>query len=295
MDFIYTRAGSLGEVLELKAEHKEGAAFLAGGTDLLVDIRNRALASELQVIIDISCLDEIRYVRREGEEIAIGAATTIAEIQKSPIVQEDAAILFQSCEKFANPLIKNLATLGGNLMNASPSADMAPPLLALEASAVLKSVAGERAILLEELFSDVKKTKAGKDELLAGVRFKKAQGKSCEFLKLGQRNGTAISVASLALMFSAGGGVIESGARLALGSVAPVPFRARKTEAALQGMRPSLEEIERAGDILKREVSPISDVRGSMEYRRELSARLLIMAFYNLGFIHGQKRASSEE
>ena len=285
MDFIYEKAGSLAEALKLKAGYKENGVFIAGGTDLLVDMMNNAL--EPEVVIDISRLDEINYIRQEDGQIKIGGVTRISQIQRSSVVQRNAQILFKACREFANPLIKNRASLGGNLINASPAADMATPLLVLGAKVVLKSVNGERVMSLEEFFPGVKRTNHRNDELLTEVRFNEAQGKRCEFLKMGQRNGTSIAIASLSIMFDVADGVIKN-PRVALGSVAPVPIRAHKTEGALHGVEPSLGNIKRAGDILKREVNPITDIRGSAEYRREMAASLLLMAFQNLGYTRSE-------
>lgn len=284
MDFLYEKARSLREALELKSKYRENAVFIAGGTALLVDIRNDVLKPEPRAVIDISDLDEIDYIRQEGSQISIGAVAKIAAIKKSPIVQKSAPILSQACNQFANPLIRNRATLGGNLINASPAADMATPLLTLGATILLKSIDGERTIPVEEFFSGAKRTNHRNDELLAGVRFNETQGKRCQFLKMGQRNGTAISLVSLSLMFDVADGVIKDDLKLALGAVAPMPIRAYRTEDALRGAGPSLENIKRAGNILKDEVNPISDVRGSAEYRREMSAALLQIAFQNLGY-----------
>jgi len=281
MDFIYEKVGSLIEALRLKAGYKENGAFIAGGTDLLVEMRENLLQPEPKAVIDISDLDEINYIRQEDGEIKIGAGTRISEIQKSLIVQTNAPILFKACREFANPLIKNRASLGGNLINASPAADMATPLLVLGAKVVLKSVNGERVMSLEEFFSGVKRTNHRNDELLTEIRFSEVQGKRCEFLKMGQRNGTSIAIASLSIMLELADGVIKE-PRVALGSVAPVPVRAHETEGALDGVEPSLGNIKRAGDTLKREVNPITDIRGSAEYRREMAASLLLMAFQNL-------------
>jgi len=287
MDFIYEKAGSLAEALKLKAKYKEKGVFIAGGTDLLVDMRNNVLESEPKAVIDISDLNEINYIRQENGHIRIGAGTRISEIQKSSIVQRNVLLLLKACREFANPLIKNRASLGGNLINASPAADMATPLLILGAKVVLKSVNGERVMSLEEFFSGVKRTNHRNDELLTEIRFNEAQGKRCEFLKMGQRNGTSIAIASLSIMFDVADGVIKD-PRVALGSVAPVPFRAHKTEGALNGVKPSLGNIKRVGNILKREVNPITDIRGSSEYRREMAALLLLMAFQNLGYARSE-------
>ncbi|RLC71578.1 MAG: xanthine dehydrogenase family protein subunit M [Chloroflexi bacterium] len=282
MKFVYKKPGSLAEALELKARYRERGVFIAGGTDLLIDLKSGLLQPE--VIIDISSLDEIRYIRKDDDHIRIGAVTTISSIQKSPIVQSSAPILLKACKQFANPLIKNVATIGGNLVNASPAADMAPPLLVLEASVVLKSLDGERVLDLEKFFLGVKSTGQRSDELLTEIRFKSAEGLNCEFVKLGQRRGSSISIVSLALMFNLTDGVISDGPRIALGAVAPVPFRARGAEDVLHGVEPSLENLKRAGVALKREVSPITDIRGSAGYRKEVSASLLLMAFQNLGY-----------
>ena len=284
MVFVYKKAESLDEALELKSRYEESGVFIAGGTDLLVDVRNNALEPEPKAIIDISGLDEINYIRQEDSRISVGAVTTISEIQKSSVVYRNAPILFKVCQKCANPLIKNIATLGGNLINASPAADMATPLLTLGAKIVLKSINGERVMSLEEFFSGVKRTNHRNDELLTELRFNETQGKRCEFLKMGQRNGTSISIVSLSLMFDVVDGVIKDDIKLALGSVAPVPLRAHRTEDALHGVEPSLGNIKQAGNILKNEVNPITDVRGSTEYRREMSAILLLIAFQNLGY-----------
>ena len=286
MNFLYEKAKFLGEALELKSRYKDDGLFIAGGTDLLVDIRNNIL--EPEAIIDISNLEEINYIRQEDNQIKIGAGTRISEIQKSSIVQRHAPILFKACKTYANPLIKNLATLGGNLINASPAADMATPLLTLGAKIVLKCINGERVMPLEEFFLGVKRTNHRSDELLVEIRFDKAEGKKYEFLKLGQRNGTSISIVSLSLVFDVAGGVIKDDLRLALGSVASVPLRAYQTEAALHGVEPSLANIKRASNTLKNEVNPITDIRGSAEYRREMSAVLLLIAFQNLGYDLGE-------
>jgi len=284
MVFVYKKAGSLDEALELKSRYEESGVFIAGGTDLLVDVRNNALEPEPKAIIDISGLDEINYIRQEDSQISVGAVTAISEIQKSSIVQRKAPILFKACQKCANPLIKNIATLGGNLINASPAADMATPLLTLGAKIVLKSINEERVMSLEEFFLGVKSTNHRNNELLTELRFNEAQGKRYEFLKMGQRNGTSISIVSLSLMFDVVDGVIKDDLKLALGSVAPAPLRAHRTEDALHGVEPSLGNIKQAGNILKNEVNPITDVRGSTEYRREMSAILLLIAFQNLGY-----------
>jgi len=281
---IYKKAESLEEALRLKSDFGESGVFIAGGTDLMVDMRNNALETEPEAIIDISALDEINYVRQEDGQISIGAATALSEIEKSPIIRSNAPILFKACQQCANPLIRNVATVGGNLINVSPAADMATPLLVLGAQVVLKSINGERLLPLEEFFSGVKNTDHRSNELLVKLRFNNVQEKKGEFLKMGQRNGTTIAIVSLSLLFDVEDGVIKDDLKLALGSVAPVPMRAYRTEETLRGAEPSPDNIKKAGETLKSEVSPISDVRGSSDYRREMSAVLLQIAFQNLDY-----------
>lgn len=287
MDFTYEKAASLTEALRLKARYGERGVFVAGGTDLLVDIRNDNLPIKPQVIIDISELAEIDYIKLENGSIRIGAGTMIADIQKSPLAEENASVLVKACREFANPLIKNRATLGGNLINASPAADMAPPLLVLGARVVLKSVHHNRELLLEDFFLDVKQTAQDSDELLTEIKFEASQGRQFEFLKLGQRNGTSIAIASLAIGFNVADGIIRA-PKVAVGSVASTPLRAGNTELVLNGVEPSPGNIRKAGDALKKEINPITDIRGTDEYRREMVARLLMMAFHNLGYVRGE-------
>ena len=286
MGFTYEKAASLTEALRLKARCGERGVFVAGGTDLLVDIRNDMLSVEPQVIIDISELEEIDYIKLENGNIRIGAGTKIADIQKSPLLERSALVLVKACREFANPLIKNRATLGGNLINASPAADMAPPLLVLGAKVVLKSVKQERELPLEDFLIAVKQTAQDSDELLIEIIFKATPNRRFEFLKLGQRNGTSIAIASLAIGFDVAEGIIRAPI-IAVGSVAPTPLRAYNTEAVLAGVEPSPGNIRNAGEALKKGINPITDIRGADEYRREMVACLLMMAFNNPGYIQG--------
>jgi len=288
MDFNYERPKSLEEALKLRARYRGDVTFMAGGTDVLVDIRNGVLKPKM--LMDISSLDELNYIKEEDSQIRIGSGTKIAEIQKAFLIQKHAPLLVKACQKFANPLIKNRATIGGNITCASPAADMAPPLLVLDAEAVLGSTRDKRVLPLHKLFCGVKQTRERDDELLIEVKFNKPHKEKSEFLKLGLRNGTCLAVASLSIMFGIANSVIRK-PKIALGSVAPTPLRATKTEEMLNNKEPGLDNIRRAGDTLKREVKPISDIRGSAEYRREISAALLFTAFQNLGYVLDAEKA----
>lgn len=278
-DFVFLKAESISDALKLKDEYKEEASFIAGGTDLLVDLRNEKV--EPEALIDISDLSELVFVKENDGEIEIGACTSIYKIQESAAIQRKSPILYEACKELANPLIKNRGTLGGNLINASPAADTAPPLMVLGAEAVLGSVEGERTMPLEELFLGVKKTCLKDNEMLKKIRFEESGERKGAFLKVGQRVGSTISIASLSILTGLDGDKIVN-PKIAMGSVAPTPIRTRKTEEVLSDEEIIPSTVEKASDTIKQEVSPISDVRGSANYRAEVSEALLKKALESL-------------
>jgi carbon-monoxide dehydrogenase medium subunit len=191
------------------------------------------------------------------------------EIKKSPVVQERAPVLAEAIGVLASNPIRNRATIGGNLCNASPAADTAPPLLALDASLTLMGSDSERVVPISEFFVGPGQTVKRPDEVVKDVIIPLKKGRSA-FLKLGRRKGFTLSIASVAAF-----GVITDGKfddlRVALGAVAPTPIRSLKVEEALVGMEVSEERIEKAARLVKEEVNPITDVRASAAYRKEMS------------------------
>ncbi len=268
----YFKAESVSEACELKDEYRDEAAFLSGGTDLIVDIREGDFDREY--IIDISDLQELSYVDVDDGVVRIGSVTEAVDIEGSDVLGS-VPLLKKGFREFANPLVKNQATMGGNIISASPAADMGPLLLVLDAEVTLRSVSGERTIPVYELFEGVKETSEDDDEILTEISFEVPDGLlRNDFVKLSERDANAISTVSLAIMYDVVDGAFKD-PRIGMGAVAITPIRAEETEDVLRGSEVSDDVIEEAKSVLRDEVSPISDVRGSKEYRREVSGELL--------------------
>ena len=245
---------------------------LAGGTNVIPDLRSGR--HKARILLDISRLDELHGIRRENGHVIIGGGVTLGELLASPLVNEHAAPLKQAVRLFANPLVRNRATLAGNLVDASPAADTAPPLLVLDAEVNLVSQAGCRTVPLKDFFIGVRKTVRRPDELLSGVRFPVTSlppaGTACGYYKLGLRKADAISVVSVAIRLEVEADGHCRLARIALGSVAPTPIRAIAAEESLCGQALTGKAFMEAGELAAMAVSPISDLRASADYRRRM-------------------------
>lgn len=269
----YVKARSMREVLEVLSQNP-GAKVLAGGTDLVIDLKTGRVKAEK--IVDIGELTELRYIVDNPFSLAIGALTTIQQILDSPLVKSKAPLLWEAASQFAYWQIRNRATVGGNLCNASPAADLAPPLLVYEAVVKAVSLKGERFIPIKDFFKGYRQTALGEDEILAEVLipYRMFQGYGSAYGKIGRRRGHDISVVSAAIAVKIEEGVI-SDVKVALGSVAPVPIRARSVEDYLRGKQPLVDIIEEAGKIVLNDISPISDVRAPAEYRARIAQVLV--------------------
>jgi CO/xanthine dehydrogenase FAD-binding subunit len=199
----------------------------------------------------------------------VGSLTTMTELAESGIIKTWAPALASAAGKMGNPLVRNRATLGGNLADASPAADSAPPLLCLEAVVhTVQAGGGKREIPMDRFFAGPHRTVLGGEEILTRVIFQKPKDPSkSAYIKLGLRNASAVSVASVALLLRMEGEVCR-GARVALGSVAPAPMRAYSVEKALEGRKIDEKIMETCAHMIRDEISPISDIRASTEYRR---------------------------
>jgi carbon-monoxide dehydrogenase medium subunit len=250
--------------------------IIAGGTDVLPGLR-RTEANQPVNLIDISRLKDLRFIRECDGRLEIGTLTTHADVIKSGLIQKYAPGLVTACSLVGAPQTRARGTLGGNLVNASPAADIAPPLLCLDSSVKLVSGSGERSLPLAEFFRGPGKTGMNPDEFLYSVHFVVPTGRwGAGYLKLGRRNGMSIAVASAGVFMALhSSGTIET-IRVALGSVSPVPIRSLKVETVLQGNRPSSELFARAAAEIDGDISPISDLRATAEYRRN-SARVLLV------------------
>ena len=254
------------------------ALVVAGGTDVMPQVHSGKLRWQA-ALVNINGIDELRGLDERDGVLRIGALTTISALLRSTLVRERLGLLWQACNAFASDQIRNAATLGGNLCNASPAGDSLVPLLALDARVVLVAKPGnellQRTLPLDAFFTGPGRTLRTPRELLAWVEVPlPPAGYRSEFLKFGARPALDISTISLGV----GAQMVEGrwrGVRIAIGAVAPTPIRARATEAALEGQPVGAAAIEAALAAVAADIHPISDVRASEWYRRELVHNLL--------------------
>ncbi len=254
-------------------EYGDAARIVSGGTDVLVELSREVKPT--QTLIDITELRELKYVRNDGDRIAIGGLATHNDVLASKACAQRALPLVQACVEVGAPQIRTRATIAGNLVTASPANDTIVPLIAMGGEIVLQSVDGERVVDIAEFFTGFRKTQMRADELLREIRVRPlAAGERGLFLKLGLRRAQAISVISVAVVLSFDGAVVSEG-RIALGCLAPTIVRARNAEAALAGKPLNAQTMASAAAAVLEDISPIGDVRGSAEYRRLAVSALL--------------------
>ena len=274
LDYFYPR--TLKEALQILDEHKGDVRVIAGGTDLVPRLKENDVKENK--IVDVSRVDEMKGIEEKSDSIYIGAATTHTEILESTLIKEKAPILYDAVKTIGSPQIRNIGTIGGNIGNASPAGDSIPAFFNLEAKLILKSIEGERVVPIEEFFVGPGKTCLKNNELILGVEFSKmTQDEIGFFRKVGQRRGVAISIINgcVRLQKSEQKNHFKK-AFVSLGAVAPTVVRARLVENALENNEvDSLDKIMYIAHLAYREVSPISDVRGSIEYRRDMSINIL--------------------
>jgi xanthine dehydrogenase small subunit len=267
------RPASLADAYAAMAEGP--ARPIAGGTDLMVALTGE-LGDPPDRIVDLWRLDELRGIALEGDSVTIGALTTYTEIRRSALCREHLPALVEAAATIGAAQIQNRGTLGGNIANASPAGDTLPVLLVLDAVLVCGSSRGERSVPAEAFWTGYRTTALASDELLLRIRIPIVADRATRFRKVGTRRAQAISKVAVALSFrDAGPGAPWTDVRLALGSVAATPIRARATEAVLEGRPPTRETADLAAETLAGELDPIDDVRSTAEYRRLVAARVV--------------------
>lgn len=273
-DFEFAQPRTVPEALKLLAE-TERSLPLAGGTNVLVNLKRVPLETDL--VVDLSRLEELQGIAVDNGKIRLGAAVTFAQLLEWRAGNAAVEGLFAPmCAAFAGPLIRNLATLGGNLCDASAAADASPPLLALDAMVELDSAAdGPRALPLSEFFQGVRKTARRPGELMTGIAFDQPHDQERRYYyKLGKRKADAISIVSVAMTLRLEQGKVER-ARIALGAVAPVAMRAVEAESVLRGEPLSDGAIAAAAMAAAKEARPIDDFRAGGAYRRRMVETLV--------------------
>jgi CO/xanthine dehydrogenase FAD-binding subunit len=265
---IYHRPTTLDEALDLKQRLGARGTFLAGGTDVVVGLRKGKI--HVTEVIDLSALSGLNEAREMGTHLRIGAMCTHAHLERSGITALAAA-----CETVGGPQIRNLGTIGGQLGTASPAGDVSVALIALNAEVEIANTRGTRRLRLEDLFLSPGRTALAPDEMILFVDV--PLGRRSTFYKIGKRDAVAISL----VMAAASLGPADDVA-LSLGCVAPVPFRPKRAEAHLRKHGLDDASIAMAAKFAAEDVSPISDHRGSREYRRAMVETLVQRLVYEL-------------
>jgi CO/xanthine dehydrogenase FAD-binding subunit len=256
----------------LLAQHAATAKVkvLAGGTDLLADLKFSAHSPD--VIVDISRVDDLKYIKLTEEGLSIGALVTHSQIMRSPVIRDMFPALVDAAHTIGAVQTRNLGTLGGNLVTGVPSMDSGPTLLALDAQVIIAGPEGRRKVSLDAFYLGPRKTVLKPDELLAEILIpKESVGKPAHFLKFGLRKGQALSLVNVAASFWVNWDKNTFVApRIALGAVAPKIIHATKAEAYLEGLTITPEAMAEAGHLASGDARPITDFRASADYRRHL-------------------------
>lgn len=263
----------LEQALQYLHSYGDETTILAGGTDILVRYYDRLY--ELNHVMNICELDELKYIKKFDDRIEIGALVTHAQLEESTIILHYAPFLAEAAAMVGSPQIRNRGTIGGNVANSSPAGDTLPPLVALEAQVKLVSLdRGERVVPLTEFFTGPGRNVAKKDEMITGfvipVLDESYQG---SFFKLGYRKALAIATLNGTVVMALENDLVKD-CRIVLGAVAPTPVRLKLVEQMLIGKNLTEQLIEEATTQVLQEITPISDIRGSKQYRLDTAKEL---------------------
>ena len=271
----YLTPASVPDALNILKSRNGQARIIAGGTDLILDLKEEV--RDVECLVDITGIEELTRIERDGNSIRIGAAVTHGQVSCSPLIQERAPLLAEAAYSVGSPQIRNQGTVVGNVVNAQPAADTAVALLALDAQAEIISQQGKRLIPVEELYQGVGVSAVDSTaEVVTAICFTGLGDKQGSvFMRLAQRKALALPMLNVAVVVTVQNGCFEE-ARLVLAPVAPKPFRSRKAEAALKGASVTPDAIRKAAEVAAEESQPRdSELRGSAMYRREM-VRVLV-------------------
>ncbi|MDA7414961.1 xanthine dehydrogenase family protein subunit M [Xenophilus arseniciresistens] len=291
-EFDYLEPRSVEEASRLLAELGEDARVIAGGTALMLAMRQRMLApTHLVSVARIEALRGIRFDPQLG--LRIGALERHSDVARSPLVQQHAPVLASMAARVANPQVRNQGTLGGNLCYADPSTDPPGCLMALDAQLVLGSARGERVLSIEEFLVDYYVTALAPDEIVLEVRVPPlaagTEGVYTRFLRTAAEHRPLASVAFVARRE----GALCRQARIAIGASVPIPARMRRAEAFLEGRTVTPAVAAEVADIVAQDIEPVSDLRGNADYRREMvraATRRTVAELFGLSIDEGMSK-----
>ncbi|MCK5246563.1 xanthine dehydrogenase family protein subunit M [Candidatus Bipolaricaulota bacterium] len=270
----YQRVANERELLDGLSQ--PGAVILCGGTDVMIKMRAGMIQPE--ALLDVSQVDSLQGIRIEESTLLIGAATSESEIMQSPLIRQHVPLLASVLAQLGSVQIRNRGTLGGNIVNASPAADGAIPLLVYDTEIQLVGAEGDRWVKLEDFFTGPGRTTLVSGEFVRTLRLPIPDaGCHSFFHKVGKRNALTIAIASLGTLLRLEGAVIRE-LRIAVGSVAPTPKRLRDIENQLTGRPLDSATIAKARDLIVNAITPISDIRASANYRKNVIGDLLVRA-----------------
>jgi CO/xanthine dehydrogenase FAD-binding subunit len=280
--FDFYQPATLEEASRLLKDNGPGGRFLAGGTDLVIALKEKGLLPKY--LVDLKRVPGLTGIRENSDgSITIGALTTMREIEISPLITKKFPFLAQSAAEVGSIQIRNRATIGGNMANATPSADTAPALIALNATAKITSLDGERTVTLEEFFKGPGLTVMRAEEVLAEINIPQTSARLVgEYIKFSPREMMDLAYVGIAVVYNLGDKDKKcEGVRIVLGAVAPTPIRAKRAEAVLEGQNLTEALAEKVGQIAAEEAKPISDVRSSADYRRAMVGAMTARAILN--------------
>jgi len=268
-EFEYFKPSSIDEAIKLLNKYGAKARILSGGTDLVVRIKDGFETPD--AVIDIKGLDELKVLDFKDNKLIVGTLTTFNELIDSEVVKEKFPLLWESAKSVASMGIRNRATMVGNICSAVPSLDSGPALLLYEATVVVKGKDGERRIPIEEWFLGPRKTALKEGELVEYIEIPLPQKKHAGcYVKLGRYNGEDLAQVGVGVLVLSGNEY-----RVAFCAVGPKPTRAKKIESLLNGKELSDSLIEEAKKLVEEEISPITDIRATKEYRMHMAKVML--------------------
>jgi carbon-monoxide dehydrogenase medium subunit len=279
--FDFYQPASLAEASRLLKENGPGGRFLAGGTDLVIAMKEKGLLPKY--IVDLKRVPGLSGIRENNDgSISIGALTTMYAIETSPLIRGKYPFLSQSAAEVGSIQIRNRATVGGNMANATPSADVAPSLIALAANAKVASANGERTVPLEEFFRGPGQNSMGAEEILTEIVIPKTGPQLVgDYIKFSPRDMMDLAYVGVAVVYNLAQDRRCTGVRIVLGAVAPTPIRAKNAERLLEGKVLTEELAEQVGAEAASESKPITDVRSTAEYRRAMVGVMTKRALMN--------------
>ena len=271
---------TLEDALTLLQQYQNDIRIVAGGSDIIIQLRDGVVKTEK--LLNILSLKDLKFIEEKDNRLHIGSLSTYTEIINSQQIKRHAWILRDAAKQIGAVQLQNTATIGGNLGNASPAADSLPPLYALGATVVTRSIGGRREIPIEKFFSGYRKTTLNPDELIEEIYFDRLnRNDAAAYLKLGLRKANAISIVDVAVALRQKVRNSYNHVNVALGAVAPTIVRAHSCEQALIGKNLTETSLKEAAKLASQDVSPITDIRGSAEYRRRVVSSLVYQALHS--------------